>query len=957
MARSRASRRALAGFVAASFLFTSIVPPGAYAQPAGLPDDMAAVAAGCDLTGQWRTSRGPMQLVHAPLPQMTGGVVGGADAAGPADGDGAVAGSLRTAEGEVRLDGAVSGGRVEFRWYVAVEEGEAVPGAAWLAVGDDCATLTGGFTVASGEEPWIAHRIVAAAGTDAMPDALLDKLAQIDEGMAAIQALRDSLPRDEIDVGARAARLPASPEAIHAHVHDTIAFEAYQGVLRGARGALVSGAGNAADQSLLLAALLAEHGFETRFATGTLDEATAARLVDGMGPPAPPMALAAPGPEVTARLIAVAGIEGAQFDEAVASRQAARDALLAAVADDVAGYGEQIASLLGEQGLTLAVDPAAERAELIARTREHVWVQVAVDGGWLDLDPLADAPGVALAVTEATHETLPEDMFHLVRFRVTVERLEEGQLATEEVAGWRIRMADLASLGFPGIWIGNLPLNGPEAMAAQAALEDIGSYAAAQGPERMLAATQFQPLLALSTGERQAGTGFDLTGRRVPDDWRMAAAAGIAEGVATGLGGATGALESLFGDPEETANPAEPPVLTAQWIDFEIVGPGYGVRSERRFVVDRLGPAARAAGIDALPEDAPDDDAVRLGLAGVSEILVTTGVVSEALAFDTMLANYMRNQETLQRLAELAAGAAVVDGGFYGAYAPYPNKLMIHALLQQEQARLVAAATGVHAYSAEPAMVARHVIMRRDSYGGFGAGQAIDLLHVRLQAAAVAGVPAEAVARFQRDYGTALTSLEHHMLRWIGRAECPQCGEQTVIGTTTVMEQANAAGVAMAVLAPGMAEAIPAALAADDRARIAAALEAGYWVIVPEAPVEIAGTPASAWWRIDPATGATLGMTQHGGADFTEYVAFVIVLGWPFILGTTMGVLGCTGISGDSIGGGKLFACVICGLITGICLELAWLATNFVGAIAATSTCGLGSSTAGVVVCGIGGML
>jgi len=48
---------------------------------------------------------------------------------------------------------------------------------------------------------------------------------------------------------------------------------------------------------------------------------------------------------------------------------------------------------------------------------------------------------------------------------------------------------------------------------------------------------------------------------------------------------------------------------------------------------------------------------------------------------------------------------------------------------------------------------------------------------------------------------------------------------------------------------------------------------------------------------------------------------------------------------------------VICGRITEICLELVWLATNYVGSIAATSTCGLGSSTAGVVVCGIGGML
>lgn len=956
MAIRRMPGRALCGLVAASFLLTSMPLPEGRAQPAPAGSEAVAAAA-CDLTGQWRSSRGPMQLVHATQPAVPGALVDGSAAPALEPAATGIAGSVRTAAGEIRLDGSVAAGRVELRWYAPTADGEATPRDGWFEIGADCATLTGSFRDDGGEQPWVAQRIVAAAeGDDAAAVVeLAAKLARVDEGMGAIQALRDSLPRGEIDVAARASALPASVEAIYAHVRESIAFEAYQGVLRGARGALVSSAGNAADRSLLLAALLTEHGFEIRFVTGTLDEATAARLVDGMRPAAQPAVLPAPEAALEARLVTVAGSDPARMQAAAVPREAARDALLDAVAGDVAGYGEQIASLLTASGLVLPVDPAALRAELIARARPHVWIQVAQDGGWLDLDTLADAPGGTLTVVDATYDALPEEMHHLVRFRVTVERLEGGLLAEEEVAGWQIPMADLAALGFPGIWIGNVPMDAPETMAAQAGFESLGDYAAAQGPERMLAATRFQPLLALSTGERQPGTGFDLSGRTVAGDWRIAAAAAIGETYTGALTGATGALEGLFGEP--AATPAAPPVMTAQWIDFELAAPGVATRSERRFVVDRLGPAARAAGVAVLPGEAPDDDALRLALAGMSEIMVTTGVVSEALAFDTMLANYARNRETLERLAAMAAGTQPLDAGFYGAYAPYPNKLMIHALLQQEQARLVAARSGVHAYSAEPSVVVRRLMVWQGEDGALGGGQAIDLVHTRLQTAAVDGIPAELVARFQRDYGTALTSLEHQMLGWIGRAECPECGDQPVVGTTAVMQQASAAGVAMRVLTSETPDAIPTAYAADDRMRIAADLAAGYWVIVPEAPVSVAGDDVVAWWRIDPATGATIGMTPHGGADFVEYVLGVILLAWPFELGWVMGFLGCTGISGGAIGGGKLFTCVLCGLITGMCLELAWLATNFIGLIAASSTCGLGAGVGAAVTCGVGGML
>ena len=92
----------------------------------------------------------------------------------------------------------------------------------------------------------------------------------------------------ELSIAAAVARLPAEWEAPLFFVQGAIGYVPYAGSVRGARGTLESGGGNAVDQSLLLAALLRARGVETRFARGRLDWAAAARLVVGTSTPAAP---------------------------------------------------------------------------------------------------------------------------------------------------------------------------------------------------------------------------------------------------------------------------------------------------------------------------------------------------------------------------------------------------------------------------------------------------------------------------------------------------------------------------------------------------------------------------------------------------------------------------------------------------------------------------------------------
>lgn len=106
--------------------------------------------------------------------------------------------------------------------------------------------------------------------------------------MAVLGQGLPSGPADPTDpyIVAQAANLGNDPNQIFAFVRDRIAYEAYSGSVRGARGALWAGAGNTLDRASLLVALLGASGYSATYQHGIVSGAAREKLLRGMFPPA-----------------------------------------------------------------------------------------------------------------------------------------------------------------------------------------------------------------------------------------------------------------------------------------------------------------------------------------------------------------------------------------------------------------------------------------------------------------------------------------------------------------------------------------------------------------------------------------------------------------------------------------------------------------------------------------------
>src|SRR5690606_20086649 len=234
------------------------------------------------------------------------------------------------------------------------------------------------------------------------------------------------------------------PEAIADWVSAEVRYEAYAGLLRGPDGTLVARAGNALDQSVLLAQLLTDAGYDSRVALGSLTDEAAHELVLSMFDEHTDLV----------RPVDTPVIEGAAEAIAAATATDATDAadVLRALAqldvEQLPEYGEAVdgaESLL--QQLRAPADPDVTQ-DLVAEARDYAWVEFRLSGTdpWTATHPawqVAGEPPVVEADAYLEGE-VPQELLHRLRIEVTVERKRGDAFSTEALMEpWERPVANL----------------------------------------------------------------------------------------------------------------------------------------------------------------------------------------------------------------------------------------------------------------------------------------------------------------------------------------------------------------------------------------------------------------------------------------------------------------------------------------------------------------------------------
>lgn len=681
----------------------------------------------------------------------------------------------------------------------------------------------------------VAMALGAAGSASAQGlDALWPRL---DEAMAEV-------PRDRFDPAAVVTTVGTHPADLFRWVRDETLPLAYLGVLKGPEGVLLDRAGNALDRALLLRELLMLAGHRAYLATATLTAEEAAAVAATLGARPATGAPRADVQDLAARAATELDLDGDLVATALTAAHAAAAARAGAVADRAARQADALLAALGD-------GPAIDLEPLVA---DHWWVQWDPgDGRRIDLDPSLPTGEPGDRRVEATGVYDPASLAELA----ALGRLCVGAWCGDRLHGLTVRAVAETFDGealvehvlleralLPAAILGTPLALATEAFGGDGPPDPFAEADAAAGLRAaLLARAEWRPVLAVGD-ERVEGRVVSADGQVSDEPGGRAAPSAGGLGGFGGFGGLAGGGASA----DDGADAASGR-FTALWWEFEVAIPGVGTAVERREAFDLLGPAARAAGTVSEPQ--PDE----------------AGRLVRALA--------------LEAQTELAAWPAAPDGGDLDLRAA--TRLRAERDAWDELARL---GTAIGAEALNERLVALGALrtplerfaLARAAAADAGAGPATGLRVVahhrwlrpdltRAEAYDLIAVPADAHGTFAGRVraGALDAALETALV-------APDAAAPTV---ATVFDRDPGSWVL--VRSPAELAGAAPALPADMAARVAADLAAGHLALVPTAPEDAVG-----WWRVDPATGATLALGDRGWgqalAGYAERTSVVLQL-------------------------------------------------------------------------------
>lgn len=722
---------------------------------------------------------------------------------------------------------------------------------------------------------YLGPALTASAATD--EERAVGFSAQIQSSMQALEDGDRDGPRDHWDPQYVVDAVGIEPNDLNQWVRDSVRWMPYYGALRGAEGVLMDRIGNSLDQSLLLARLLKTAGHEVRLAHATLTTSTVEKLWEELKAARQQSAhpnvvspdngsqTAAPTEENEVLVSAdLYGIDHNNVSRVVDSTNAEAESLSTTMAERIGYQTTRLAAIVGPlDNKSTAAAVIDDAKKMLA---DHWWVQIQREGSWVDIDPMAsrDSAGGSLAQAANTFdpEALAAELEQHVIVRVIAQQLKDNSLTERTVLEQSVRPRDLL-----GVTIGfrHFPMAWPEKWP-QVTPDDIQIKLRAA----LYTQTEWLPVLVLRDVVLGKAGVLD-TGALDPSPHPVNPFMQMSVAVVGQISKAADVLAS--GGDSEALLPADPTLdaprppraegeLVAERLEYEIQIPNSEPRKISREVFDLIGPAARATGdFSSFTMSGQKVLDRSMAMLGESEIQILASRIAPEFLTHLGALNAIGNRPVLDELARDPFGK--LPSNFMELFSKLNG--MPAALHTLAALRFNLNPLGDWVYVDRPSVVALHTRLRRAGGGDFVAQVDLDIVENAIGVDPLAG---ESAAILRMSQGVADTNAEEVSLQKIGNVSA---------NTAAAFNLPPAEEDDWHVLGPGdQAALVVLGYRNDYSAQIAGDLRNGYLVVVPPPPVGKAAL--AGWWRIDPKTGATLGIgpTGHGQA-MVEYAVILLI--------------------------------------------------------------------------------
>ncbi len=752
-----------------------------------------------------------------------------------------------------------------------------------------------------------------AASTSAAGGSSIE--GSVDAIFERMQQVRKRIDRSQFDLGELVFALEFDAEAIVKFVDEEIRYQPYDGLLRAAQGTLIARAGNSLDQSVLLAKLLNDAGFEARIAEGSLEGDAKASLLPGMfGALEWPELFADGNPSFVNQVVS--------FFAPELSRQDALAELARGVASEQAKQTERVdrVTAMLEQHLPAGLTSAARKVEALAAIPDrYFWTEYRLGPGddWVQAHP-AFAGSTSPEVTARRYfgDSIPAELQHRIGIEIFLESETAGSVQKHSlIPKWERPAANAA---YTPLTIAFVPYTGADGN---------GSGLISEALER---AELFVPYFSEQGGPSQ--NVFSLDGRVLPPEAMTAQGQFIKE-VSDRGAEAVSALSALGGGSESDAEtePESPFKLGKLWIRYSMTAPTGAVKSIDRVIVEpeaELGPRPTEAEAEAAWKRE-----LRARLMQMRSLTVVSGQTNPNFLSDRLTAAAAESRTILEAMRERRdADPNAPAYNMLQGLDPLPETLWMEYLTATNTSTGVSSnqATYLH----EPMLVSfnRGVVDNDDELGSF---RQIDIL-------------SNSRRSYQRDganvAASPVASLRQGVYESVQEASVLQKDQFAQI-TSAFQGLEKADALQLITQDSGSAADLLANVPASYRSHAERELSAGYALLVPETPGE------AAWWRVDPNTGSVAAMgfgpAGYGGVAATEYIKVLgLIVGGMF---TMYNMIGCD--SGMSL---DVFCCLMGSFLIGVVTALFLMLTAklILAGIAAGSASAAAPLAAGGAVLG-----